>query len=73
MDEHYKPLIDQVLEARFYVELFCSIYRTNLVRILPTRENEKFEPMYVFNDNLGGYTLDGLIKSIEEHDGRIEC
>ncbi|MFH0797976.1 MAG: hypothetical protein V1906_01045 [Candidatus Woesearchaeota archaeon] len=73
MDEHYRRLIDQVLEARFYVEMFCSIYRTNLVRILPTRENEKLEPMYVFNDNLGGYTLDGLMKSIEEHDGRIGC
>lgn len=56
----------QALEARPYVEQFCGIYKTELVNILPTQENEKFEPMYVFTDNMGGYTLDGLIKSIEQ-------
>lgn len=59
----YTCLIEQVLEARPYVEQFCRLYGAKLQRILPTRENEKFEPLYVFDDNLGGYTLEGIINS----------
>ena len=57
----YTCLIDQALEARPYVEQFCRLYDAKLQNILPTRENENFEPLYIFDDGLGGYTLEGIL------------
>lgn len=53
------------------VSFFCAKYSAKLVKILPNDEN--FPPsgeIYVFDDNLGGYSIEGIRRSlIEEHEG----
>lgn len=50
---------------------FCKKYKQNLVRIDCTTESTTpeaiiFEPIYYFDDNLGGYTKAGLEESLKE-------
>ncbi len=65
-DLRFKCLYDSKL-----VEDFCRKYEKNLVRIDFTTENTTpdaiiIEPMYYFDDNLGGYTGAGIINSLKE-------
>lgn len=45
---------------------FCEMYHIDLIAYNWTDENEKREKMYFFNDNLGGYTIDAVRKSLEK-------
>jgi len=47
------------------VEKFCEKFKVRFVRADMTFENGVLEPMYFFNDNLGGYTLQGIKASLE--------
>lgn len=47
-----------------YVSAFCRKFELNLNEINCTSENGRTELMYVFDDNLGGYTLDAVIGSL---------
>lgn len=58
---HYEKLVEE----------FCRKYKTNLVNIECTTENttpEEIirEPIYYFDNNLGGYTKIGLENSLKE-------
>ena len=58
-----------LLNDKFYLEAFCAVYRKRLQDIAFTREREPSPPeelMYMFDDGLGGYTIDGIINSLEE-------
>ena len=52
---------------RAYVELFCQIYNARIVDIFPNVEH--YPPrglMYVFDDDLGGYSIEGIKNSLED-------
>jgi hypothetical protein len=65
-DAHFSSNISQ---ARPIIDKFCKKYGVYLVRIDSTMENfpETFkkEPLYIFSDKLGGYSLKGLKESIQ--------
>ena len=64
-----------LLNDKFYLEAFCAGYHKHLQDIAFTRERAPSPPeelMYVFNDGLGGYTIDGIINSLEEEPGEEE-
>lgn len=57
-------LVAQEERDRRYLEVFCQKFRTRLLRIDHTNENERSELMYFFDDNLGGYTIGGIINGL---------
>ncbi len=59
-----EELIAQEERDRRYLVAFCQRSGTRLVRIDYSSENERNELMYYFDDNLGGYTIGGLIRSL---------
>ena len=70
-DFRFKCLHDSKL-----VENFCEKYAAKLVSIELTTENTTpeaiiYEPMYYFDNNLGGYTWKGLEDSLKEEKGSL--
>jgi hypothetical protein len=66
-DKNMDEIIDlDVLRERnrAYVDSYCSRYNLRLLEVRETFENNRYEPMYFFDDNLGGYTLEGIIGSL---------
>ena len=51
-------------KAKPFVRKFCERYNVEIVEIIKTRENIFLEPAYVFNDNLGFYTIEGIKASL---------
>lgn len=49
-----------------FVNEFCKKYDLSLTKVTTTYETEKPKNMYFFNDGLGGYTLDGIKKSLNQ-------
>lgn len=65
--EKDQPTMAEMIESHAdTVKEFCSLYQTGLVQIDFTCENDRWEPFYVFDDGLEGYTIDGLQRSIQE-------
>lgn len=59
-------LLSKVSETdRPFVREFCKRFNTELMEIDATTENNVMEPLYLFNDDLGGYTIDGVRSSLE--------
>ncbi|MFH1638094.1 MAG: hypothetical protein ABIB71_06735 [Candidatus Woesearchaeota archaeon] len=58
-------------EARPFIREFCRKYGVRLVEVRLAMENMDLEPAYIFSDNLGHYTLDGIRESLgpEELEG----
>jgi|GEM_PF-4066809 len=48
-----------------FVEAFCSRYSTQLVGVSTTDEKGHYETFYTFSDDLGGYTIDGIMGSLD--------
>jgi len=46
------------------IKMFCTKFDVNLIDIAMTEESGFKEPMYFFNDNLGGYSLHAIRCSI---------
>lgn len=57
-----KEYLDKAEEC---VDRFCTRFDVNLVRVGVTHEKGYCEPMYFFDNNLGGYTADALRDSLE--------
>ena len=54
-------------QDRLYVEAFCQKYKTQVVDIFPN--TEEFPPqglMYMFDNQLGGFSIEGIKKSLED-------
>lgn len=51
-----------------FINDFCKKYNIFLTKITTTYETEKPKNMYSFSDGLGGYTLDGIKKSLIKKD-----
>jgi len=63
------PDIDSDLEAMIQscmpqVSQFCRKYKTSLIGVEQTRERGYVEPLFIFSDEVGGYTLDGIKGSL---------
>ncbi len=54
----------RIIEDVPHIERYCTIYSTKLSKIVFTNESDVLEPMYIFNDNTGGYTIDGVKASL---------
>ena len=57
---------EEIKNASPYIEKFCKKYDVALTKIDVTNENEHYEACFAFTDNLGWYTLEGLINSLDE-------
>ena len=57
----------QEVENKEYINQFCEKFGVKLVKTDYTTENGEPEPMYVFNDGLGGYTIEGIRNSLTEN------
>jgi len=62
----YGPMLltRRIIDDMPHIESFCETYSTELSEIVLTQENGAVEPMYVFHDNTGGYTIDGVRASL---------
>ncbi|PIN80884.1 hypothetical protein COV11_02975 [Candidatus Woesearchaeota archaeon CG10_big_fil_rev_8_21_14_0_10_30_7] len=55
----------KVTEAKVFINEFCGQYEVELVNIDVTMEEGYYEPCYAFTDDLGFYTLQGILNSLE--------
>lgn len=59
---------DSLKQAKPILERFCKKYRVTLKRIEASLENPTnppgLEPLYIFSDNLGGYTFKAIRDSL---------
>jgi len=63
----YDDFILYLLQDQLYVEAFCQKYDTQMIDVFPN--NEDFPPqglMYVFNNQLGGFSIEGIKNSLED-------
>ncbi len=60
-------LVDSLVREHFYVEFFCLKTGLRLESLELCRENRVPELTYFFNDNLGGYNLNGILKSLDDY------
>ena len=52
---------------RLYVEAFCQKYDTDVVNVFPNNEDHPPQGlMYVFDNQLGGFSIAGIKASLEE-------
>lgn len=56
--------VDLLKNAQPFVNQFCRQNNTRLLNIEPTEENGPEEPAYIFSDNLGSYTIEGIRNSL---------
>jgi len=64
LEEH--PEIKKMLKNdKPYVTNFCKEEGVKLLRTDVTTEKGYPELMYIFSDNLGGYTIDGIKSSLK--------
>ena len=63
-------LEDNIPRDRFYIDMFCAINSLEVLDIgVDFREGEV---VYYFTDNLGGYTINGVISSLSDYDHEPE-
>ena len=55
-----------VIDNKPSVDKFCAEYHVELLDVGITFENTIPEPVYLFSDNLGYYTLKGIQNSLEQ-------
>ncbi|MBT4174154.1 hypothetical protein HOC80_03525 [archaeon] len=53
-----------IVDAIPSVSGYCDTYSTRLSEIVLTTENQVLEPIFVFHDRLGGYTIEGVRASL---------
>lgn len=64
---NYADFVLHLLDDRLYVEVFCQQYRAQVVEIFPN--TEEYPPrglMYVFDNQLGGFSINGIKNSLED-------
>jgi hypothetical protein len=61
-----EDMAKMLVEGMKYVNLFSRQNKNKFLYVDFTSENGYFEPMYIFDDGLGGYTIDGLKGSLYE-------
>ncbi|MEK6844793.1 MAG: hypothetical protein AABX44_00900 [Nanoarchaeota archaeon] len=54
----------QIKKNKDYIKLFCNKYNVKLLSVSSTIENSCIEPAYLFSDDLGHYTIEGIKKSL---------
>ncbi len=64
---NYKDFVLYLLDDRLYLEAYCQKYKTEVIDVSPNTED--FPPqglMYVFDNQLGGFSREGIKNSLEE-------
>jgi len=61
LDSDFKLMVQSCMPQ---IDQFCKRYKTNLLRIEPTLESGYPEPMFFFSDQIGGYSIEGIKKSL---------
>ncbi len=59
--------IKYLKQDRFYLQVFCRKYNVTVVDVVPNTED--FPPrglLYIFDNQLGGFTIEGIKNSLEE-------
>lgn len=65
MDPH--DIMITVEEDHYYVEAFCQKYNVQVVDIFPnTEKSPALGLMYVFDNQLGGFSIEGIKNSLED-------
>ncbi|MDP3698460.1 MAG: hypothetical protein Q8R47_02640 [Nanoarchaeota archaeon] len=63
----YNEFVSLVLEDKLYVNPFCKKYKARVISI--SLNTEDFPPqglLYVFNNQLGGFSIEGIKNSLED-------
>lgn len=63
-EDEEEQFLAKLKEGKADVFEFCQRFNVEVIDIMKTREEMVLEPLYVFNDNLGGYTLKGIRDSL---------
>ena len=65
MEIAYGHFLEYLLRDKFVVDLFCAQEKVELQEVIPNLEEFPINGlMYFFNNNLGGYSLEGLLGSL---------
>ena len=67
MNMNYADLILHLRKDGLYVEAFCQKYKAQLIDVFPNTED--FPPrglMYEFDNQLGGYSITGIKRSLDQ-------
>ncbi|GEM_PF-6562066 len=57
-----------ILVDKLLVEAYCQKYKTKVMNVFPNTEEFPVKGlMYVFGDNCGGYTIEGIKKSLNSN------
>jgi len=59
--------LKQIEDAAPSVIKFCSKHKTDILGIDCTDETGKLEPLYIFSDSCGGYTIEGINQSLDDY------
>ena len=63
----YDDFILYLLDDQLYIEAFCQRYKASVVDIFPNTEDFPVQGlMYVFDNQLGGFSLQGIKNSLED-------
>ena len=54
----------QIKKEIHHIKHFCNKYKVELLSVNFITENGYLEPAYLFSDNLGHYTIDGIKRSL---------
>jgi len=54
----------QMEEHKQHIKHFCNKYKVELLSVNFITENGYLEPAYLFSDNLGYYTIEGIKRSL---------
>lgn len=68
----YNEFVSKILEDKRCVDQFCKRYKARVVSI--SLNTEDFPPqglLYVFNNQLGGFSLEGIKNSLEDLEGKV--
>jgi len=63
-EDENKEFFSKLKENKSLILKFCERYGVELICVQKTREEMILEPLYIFNDNLGGYTIKGIKDSL---------
>lgn len=64
---NYSDFILHLLDDAWYLEIFCQKYRAQVIDISPnTEECPTRGLIYVFDNQLGGFSIKGIKNSLEE-------
>ena len=69
LETYLTDIFESVLDD---IVCFSKLYDLKLEKVDETFERGFIEPIYYFSDERGGYTIDGIKRSIEEYSKKAD-